>query len=111
MFFDKNMSKNVGNKISTILSGRYSHKLPFHAKQSATDAFKSTSKKVIQKTVEETGDLIGNKIVNKITKVSRTSPQNILETVTNETEILDSTEKCQKKNKYLHKKDSKLLMI
>ena len=111
LFFDKNMSKNVGNKISKILSGRYNHKLPDHAKQSATDALKSTLKKVIQKTVEETGDLIGNKMVNKIAKVSRTSLQKILETVTNETEILDSTEKCQKENKYLHKKDSKLLMI
>ena len=105
------MSKNVGNKISKILSSRYSHKLLDHAKQSATDALKSTSKKVIQKTVEETGDLIGNKIANKTTKASRTSPQNMLETVTNETEILDLTEKCQKKNKYLHKKVSKLLMI
>ena len=32
LFFDKNMSKNVGKVISKILRGRYSHKLPDHAK-------------------------------------------------------------------------------
>ena len=37
-----------------------------------------------QKTEEGTGDLIGNKNVVKITKVSKTSPQNNLERVTNE---------------------------
>ena len=31
----------------------------------ATDALKTTSKKVIKKTAEATGDLIGNKIANK----------------------------------------------
>ena len=45
--------------------------LLYHAKQSATDAFKTASK-----TVEATGDLIGNKIANKITKVSKNSQQN-----------------------------------
>ena len=44
------------------MSGKYSHKLIHHAKQSATDALKTTSKRVIQKTVEATGDSIGNKI-------------------------------------------------
>ena len=42
-----------------------------HAKQSATDVFK---------TREATRDLSGNKIVNKITRSSKTSPQNSLET-------------------------------
>ena len=37
-----------------------------------------------KKTEEGTGDLIGNKDVVKITKVSKTSPQNNLERVTNE---------------------------
>ena len=40
-----------------------------HAKKFATDALKTSSKRVIQKTAEATGDLIGNKIPNKITKV------------------------------------------
>ena len=42
-----------------------------HAKQSATDVFK---------TREATRDLSGDKIVNKITRSSKTSPQNSLET-------------------------------
>ena len=35
-----------------------------HAKQSATDPFKTASKKAIQQTAEATGNLIGNKIKN-----------------------------------------------
>ena len=54
------------------------------AKQSAADAFKTSSKIAIQKTTEATGDLIGHKFVNKISKVSKTSPQNNSETITNE---------------------------
>ena len=45
---------------------------------------KTTSKESNSKTIEATGDLIGNKIANRITKVSRSSPQNYLETITNE---------------------------
>ena len=37
-----------------------------------------------QKTAETASDLIGNKIANKIKKVSGSSPQNNLETITNE---------------------------
>ena len=39
-------------------------------KKSTTDAFKTSSKRVIQKTAEATGDLICNKIAYIITKVS-----------------------------------------
>ena len=46
----------------------------------ATDALKSTSQGSIKKTGEATGDLIGNKIADKITRVSKTSLQNNLET-------------------------------
>ena len=38
-YIDKNISKN--------LSGKYNHKLLDHAKQSATDASKTTSKRQI----------------------------------------------------------------
>ena len=38
----------------------YSQKPSDHAKQSATDAFKTALKKAIQKTAEASGDLIGN---------------------------------------------------
>ena len=37
-----------------------------------------------QKTVEATGALIGNNIVNKKQKVSRSSPHNYWEVITNE---------------------------
>ena len=57
-----------------------------------------------QKTAEETGDVTGNKITDRITIVSRTSPQNNLETVINEEEILE-------KDIYFPNKDRKLLII
>ena len=63
---------------------KYSQKLLNHAKQSATDAIKTNSKRVIQKTAEAAGYFIGNNIANKITKVSKNSQQNNSETVTNE---------------------------
>ena len=64
------------------MSGKYSPKLLGNAKKSATDAVKTSSKRVIQKTAEATGDLTGNKIANKISKVSKNSQLNNLETVT-----------------------------
>ena len=82
--FARNMRRNIGKNISKDLSGEYSQKPLDHAKQSATDALKNTSKREIQKTAEATGDLIGNKIADKIRKVSKTLPQNNLETITNE---------------------------
>ena len=53
-------------------------------KKFATDALKTSSKRVIQRTSEGTVDLIGNKISDKITKVSKNSLQNNSETDTNE---------------------------
>ena len=50
------------------MSGKFSQKLLYHAKQSAT--LKTTSKRVIQKTEEATSDLIDNKITDRIMKVS-----------------------------------------
>ena len=60
-------------------SGKYSHKLLDHAKTFATDALKTSSKRVIQKTKR-----VINKIANKSTKLSKDSHQNNSETVTNE---------------------------
>ena len=61
------MGKNTGKNES--LNSEYSQKLLDHAKQSATDAFKTSSKRVIKKTVEATRDEItGNEITDKITK-------------------------------------------
>ena len=45
--FAKNMGKNMGNNISKNVRGKYSQTRLDHAKQSATDAFKTTSKRVI----------------------------------------------------------------
>ena len=54
------MGRNIGKNISKSLSGKYSQKLLPHAKKSATDAIKTSSKRVIQKLTEAAGDLIGN---------------------------------------------------
>ena len=101
--FAKNAGKNIGKNISKNVSGKYSRgmlamrqKLLDHSKKSATNSCKTSSKRFIQKTAEATGDLIGNKIANKITKVSKYSPQNNSETVTNEQgKIYISPEKRQ----------------
>ena len=66
---------------------RYSLKLLDHAKQTATDALKLASKRAFHKTKEATGDAIGHTIADEITNVSKTSPQNNLETITNEEEM------------------------
>ena len=61
------------------------HQKPLdHAKQPATDAFKTASKRAIQKTAEATDNLLSNKIANKITGVSKSPPKNDSETVTKE---------------------------
>ena len=74
------MGRNIVKNISKSLNSKYSQKLLDHAKQSVTYAFRTSSKRVIQKTAEATCNLIGNKITDKITRASKTSPQNNLET-------------------------------
>ena len=68
--------------ISKNLSVKYCQKLFDYAKKSAADAdaLKAVLKRTTQKTAEATGDLIGNKIIDKITRASKTSPKNNLET-------------------------------
>ena len=58
---------------------KYSQRHLDHAKQSATDAFNVSSKRVIQKTAEATGDLIRDKIADKITIASKSFQKNNLE--------------------------------
>ena len=89
--FPTNMSKNIGENISKNLTDKYSlgmlairQKLLDHAKQSATDAFKTASKRAIQKTTQATDDLIGNKTINKITKAHQKLQDNNSETVIND---------------------------
>ena len=64
------MGKNIGKNLSQNVSGKFSQKLLYHAKKSATDALKTTSKRVIQKTEEATSYLIDNKFTDRIMKVS-----------------------------------------
>ena len=77
------LCKNTSTNISKTVSGKYSQKLLDHAKQSATDALKTASKRANQKTAEETGDFINIKIADRLTGVSLISEQNNSETVTN----------------------------
>ena len=42
------MGENIGKNVSKYLNGKYRQKLFDHAKQSVTDALKTTSKRVIQ---------------------------------------------------------------
>ena len=58
------------------LSSKYGQKLFDSAKESTTDAIKTTSKRAIKKTAEATGDLIGNKIADKITISKKSSNSN-----------------------------------
>ena len=50
------MRNNTGKNISENSRDKDSQKLPYHAKKSATDAFKTSPKRVTQKTAETTGD-------------------------------------------------------
>ena len=91
--FAKNMGKS--------LSSKYGQKL-FDSAKKSTDAIKTA----IQKTAEATGDLIGNKIADKITSVSkRRSANNDDDNDDNDIELT-----THKKDIYLQKKGSKLLM-
>ena len=74
-FFARNSDINIDKYISKILTTKYTQKLHEDAKQSATDALKSTSIRVIQKMAETTRDLIGNNIADKITNVSKNLQQ------------------------------------
>ena len=112
--FGKNMRKYLCKNISTKLSGKNSQKPLDHAKQSATDEFKTASKRAIKKTAEATDILIGNKITDavpksydgRLTKLSKNSQQNNSEIVTNE------NDKEIPKERYISpkKKDNKSLM-
>ena len=82
----KTLTKTLKNHKKAIKSNKNSHKLLDHAKQSATDALKTASKREVIKTVKATGNFTGNKITDNITKISRTCLQNNSETVINKAE-------------------------
>ena len=60
--FAKHMGKSIGKNIRKNLSGKYSQKRLDHAKQFATNALKTSSKKVTWK--------INNKFVRQYTKTT-----------------------------------------
>ena len=92
--FAKNMGKSLSNK--------YGQRRLDSAKKSTTDAIKTASKRAIQKIAEATGDLIGNKTADKITSLSKKPSNN------NNGDGLELA--THKKDIYLQRKDSKLLM-
>ena len=101
--FSKNMTKNLSNKCG--------QKLLDSAKKSTTDVIQTASKRAIQKTLEATGDLIGNKIADKITSVSKKSPKELNSTELHTKELQNNKmEAPKKKDAYLKKKGTKLLM-
>ena len=70
----------MGRNKSKNLSIKCSQKLLGHAKHSATDVLKNSSRRFIQKTAEAIGDLIENKIADEITNSSEKPLENKLET-------------------------------
>ena len=89
-FFAGNMGKNI----SKSLTHKYSQKPLDHAKQSATVAFKTATKRVILKTAD---DVIGSKITDKVTKVPKKIIQEHLQ--------MKIIKKYLKKDVYLQKKN------
>ena len=63
--FAENVSKSICKNISKKSSGKYSQKILDHAKESATDALKTASKRLISKTAAATDYLICNKVSEK----------------------------------------------
>ena len=64
------MIKNIGKNVSRNLSNKYSQKLMDHAKQSAVNPLKTTSKRASQKSGETNYDLIGSEIADKIMRTT-----------------------------------------
>ena len=88
------------------LNSKYGQKLLDRAKKSTADAIEIPSKRVIQKTAEATSDLIGNKIADKIASVLKKSNNNN----NNKKKNNDVELTAHKKDKYLQKKENKLLI-
>ena len=63
-----------------------------------------------QEKIQKTAAKIGNKITDKITKVSKISPQNNSEIVTNEKENIGLDREILTEKYILHKKDRQLLI-
>ena len=108
MYFAKNMGKSLSNKHATTSATNVARKRLYSARKSTTDAIKKASKRAIQKTAEVTGNLIGNKIADKITSVSKRPNNENNNNNDDDNEYVEIA--THKKDTYLQKKDSKLLM-
>ena len=86
-----------------------------HTKQSATNAFKTGSKRGIKKTAETTGDLIGNKISDAVATLY--DGRNLKKSQKRDHRIIQkqlqisTIKKYLQKSIYLPKKDGKLFRI
>ena len=102
------MGNNLRKNISKNLSGKYSQKLLDHVKQSATNAFETTWKKVIrfEKQQKQVVIWLVMKLLIKLRK-SQEVPSRIIQ---NRLQI-NMIKKYLKKDIYLQKKDRKLLTI
>ena len=101
-------AKNIGKNLTKNLSGKYTQKLLDHA----TDALKTTSKRVIQKTAAATGDLMDNKIADAVAKsyhgkITRKFQEIHNKIIQGQLQI-SMIKKYLKKYIHLQKKDSKL---
>ena len=99
------MSKNIGKNISKNVSRKYGKNRLDHAKKSPTVALNTTSKWVIEKTAEATGGFIGNKVATRITKFHKIQTKIIQKQLQ-----ISMVKKYLKKDIYLQKKGSKLLV-
>ena len=90
------MSKNIGNTIGKTWSGKYSQNLIDHAKQSATDTFKTSSKRAIQKTA--------GKLVIWLVKKLLTHLQKSRKLLHMKKKLLELIEKYLEKDVYPRKK-------
>ena len=102
--FAKNMGKNIGKKIRKNLSGKYSqklHKTLFEqTKQSAVDAFKTASKRIIQKQQKQFMIWFVTKLLIELQNV-----QKLLNKIIQKKLQMSTIEKYLKKDIYFQKKD------
>ena len=102
------MGKSIGKKYKEKI--KYSQKIIEPAKQSATDSFKTNAKKGNSKNSRGNWWFIDTKVAEKITNVPRSLPQNSIETVKSETENIGFDKKYLKKNIYIQKGGSELMI-
>ena len=99
------MSKNIGKNKSKNVSSKYGKNRLHHAKKCPTVALNTTSKWVIEKTAEATGGFIGNKVAPRIKKFHKVQTKIIQKQLQ-----ISMMKKSLKKDIYLQKKGSKLLI-